>query len=163
MENRRVDWAHGVDENLASLNSGQRVNDRLIEDLELTVDKLASLLHGEDDSGFIGRLESIEDNVAQLRAVIFQDSTGHRGLLEDVKALKEAREDRRMDRGNLTKIVVAAIMSGVITHFWQDIRSFLNHKSTDPVDQMIEKAEHPKARHRRVVIREEPQEPEAEN
>ncbi len=163
MDERRDDWRHGVDENLASLNAGQRSQDTKLDRLEEKQEETDSILHGETDSGLIGRIEDLEADVARLNAVIFQDAAGKKGLHHDIQMLLEGREDRRNQWGNLTKIIVAAIMSGLITHFWQDIRAFLNRKPTDPLDQMIDRAAHPKARHRHVVIREEPADSDAEN
>lgn len=163
MDERRDDWRRGVDENLASLNTGQRVNDRLIEDLDIAVKQVADLLHGTDTGGIIGRLEAIEHTVAELRAIIIMDASGKRGLQYDVQQMREGREDRRSGWGNLTKIAVAAIMSGLIGHFWHDIAGWLDKKPTDPVDLMIENAKHPKPKHRHYVIREDQEGETTEN
>lgn len=156
MDERRDDWRGGVDENLASLNTGQRVNDRILEDLELKVSALDALIHGTESTGLIGRLEDVESHTAELRSIVIMDASGTKGLQHDVRELKEGREDRRLNMSNVTKIIVAMIASGLITHFWADIQAFVfrQETSTDAVTRMIIKANKPK--HRRYVIHEEP-------
>ena len=164
MDERRDDWRQGVDENLASLNTGQRVNDRLIEDLELKVSAIEALLHGTDTTGLIGRVEDIENIAAELRSVVIMDASGNRGLQHDVRELKEGRTDRRLNLSNITKIIVAMIASGLITHFWADIQGFFYkpESSTDVVTRMIIKASQKPKKHRRYVIHEEPIEDDPE-
>jgi hypothetical protein len=164
MDERRDAWQRGVDENLASLNTGQRVNDRLLEDLDANYSALDRLLRGDaekETDGVIGRLHQIETQVAQLYSVIFMDKAGSHGLQHDVKELKEGRKDKRLKWGYITQVIVALVMSGLIGHFWQDIAAFVNRKSVDPVERMIQRAKHPKPRHRHVV-REEPPETDTE-
>ena len=165
MDERRDAWQRGVDENLASLNTGQRVNDRLLEDLDANYSALDRLLRGDaekETDGVIGRLHQIENQVAQLYSVIFMDKAGQHGLQHDVKELKEGRKDKQLKWGHITQVLVALIMSGLIGHFWQDIRAFVTRKSVDPLEQMIQHAKHPKGRRRHVVIREEPPETDTE-
>lgn len=157
---RRDDWRHGVDENLASLNTGQRVSDRLLEDLDANYAAIDRLLRGDPEKeadGIIARLHHIETQIANLNSIIFMDQTGERGLQHDVKVLKAAREDRWQRWGNLTKIIVALAMSGLLGHFWRDIQSYLTKKDRDPIDQAIEHAKYPHPRSRRVIIRELPE------
>lgn len=156
MDERRDDWKRGVDENLASLTTGQRVNDRLLEDMELKVSALEALLHGTETTGLIGRVEDVEGIAAELRSVVIMDASGNKGLQHDVRELKEGREDRRLNLSNVTKIIVTMIASGLITHFWTDIQGFIfrQESSTDAVTRMIIKANKPK--HRRYIIHEEP-------
>jgi hypothetical protein len=157
-DERRDDWRHGVDENLASLNSGQRSQDEKLAKLDAAQDEQDSLLHGDTDSGLIGRIEDVEAEVRRLNAVVFMDALGNKGLHHDIKALLDRREDRRTGWGNITKIIVAVITSGAVGLFWQDIRTFVLKRTTDPVDQAIDRAKHPKGKHRHVIIRELPEE-----
>ena len=152
MDERRGDWEHGVDENLASLNSGQRSQDEKLEKLEDSQEEVEAVLHGETDSGLIGRIEDLEVEVSRLNAVIFQDALGKKGLHHDIQAILAGREDRRDSRGNWTKIVVAIITSGALGLFWKDIQSFLNKTNTGP--------KHTKSRVHHIVIKQQTQDPD---
>ena len=156
MDDRRGDWEHGVDENLASLNAGQRSQDNKLERIEGSIEETDALLHGETDSGLIGRIEDLEAEVARLLAVIFQDAAGKKGLQNDIQILLEGREDRRLGWQNITKIIVACIMAGLVGRFYGDVWTWLNRKSTDPLEQKIERAKRPRRKHRQVVIQEQP-------
>lgn len=166
MDERRDDWKNGVDENLASLNAGQRIWEREQKGLRKALAEVDALLRGDTEretDGFIARLHRQETEINLLRAIIFKDASGNGGLIDDVKMLKEGREDRRTGWGNITKVLVAIITSGAVGLFWQDIRAYFLKKSSDPVEQMLDHAKHPKARHRHIVIRQEPVDEQNEN
>lgn len=154
MDDRRGDWAHGVDENLAALNSGQRSQDEKLKHLEEGQEDLDNTLHGDTDSGLIGRIEDLETEVARLNAVIFQDASGKKGLHHDILMVLEGREDRRLGWGNITKIVVALIMAGLVGRFYGDLVKAVMPKPKPPVER--------KRPHRRVIIREIPPDPPEE-
>lgn len=128
MDDRRGEWAHGVDENLASLNSGQRSQDDRLRALDEAQKDADALIHGETDSGLIGRIEDLEADVIRLMAVIFQDASGTKGLHHDIQMVLEGREDRRLGWGNITKILVALIMAGLVGRFYSDIWALVDQK-----------------------------------
>jgi hypothetical protein len=124
MEERRDDWRHGVDENLASLNAGQRVWERELVTIRRLLSDIDKFMRGDPDKdtdGVIGRLHSQETEIRRINAVIFKDATGKGGLLEDVKEIKGGREDRRLGWANITKIAVALIMAGLVGRFYGDL------------------------------------------
>lgn len=152
---RREDWARSVDENLASLNSGQRVWERDLDLIRKNFMDIDTLLRGDvekERSGIISRLESIEHSLAMINSVLFVDATGTKGLLHDLRELKAGREDRRLGWANITKIIVALIMAGLVGRFYEDAWRFMTKKSEDPVAQAIERAKHPPRKHIRIKI-----------
>jgi hypothetical protein len=161
-DERRDDWHHDVDESLVSLNAAQRITDRLLEDLDENYSALDRLLRGDTEKetdGLIGRFRVLERQISELNSVIFMDRAGDKGLWHDVKELKNKREDRRLGWKNITKVIVALVMSGLLGalgHFWNDIYDYLNRKDTDPVDQAVEKAKRPRIKGRKVLFRQVP-------
>ena len=148
-ENRRDEWRHGVDENLASLNAGQRVLETSVRQLEQIVSGMDSLIRGDvekETDGLIARLHDIEGSLRELRAVLFVDSTGKKGLIHDVNELQGRRESRKATWINVTAIVVALISSGFLGHFWSAIVASWR-KQPDPISQLMRK---PKHRHYRL-------------
>lgn len=166
MDDRRGEWERGVDENLASLNAGQRVWEREQKAIRKAIADQDALLRGDtgkETDGLIARLHQQENEIRLIRAVLFKDALGTGGLVEDVKAIRDGREDRRANWGDITKIIVAIITSGTLGLFWRDIHAVLARKPTDPLSKMIENAKRPKVRHRYVDFREEPEEPDAQD
>lgn len=167
MDERRDDWHRGVDENLASLNAAQRVWDREVNLIHKQLAEIDALLRGDPDrdtDGAIARLHQLENGINLLKAVVLGDAAGGRGLLGRVQIIErgERTSDNRWKFA--TAVVVAGLsLVGLLITNWDRIEAFIQkqHKP-DPVEQMIEKAKHPKARRRHVVIREEPAEPEPE-
>lgn len=156
-EERRDDWANNVDKKIVDLTSAQRTTDDLLEDLDANYAAIDRVLRGDPEKetdGLIGRLHHLEDTVNELKRVLVVDETGEKGLLHDVKVLKESREDKWTKWKNITAVLVALLMSGFFGHFWQNIYDYLSKKDTDPIDQAIEKAKH--KRTRRIVVREVP-------
>lgn len=153
MDDRRDEWRRGVDENLASLNAGQRVWEREIGAIRKILSDIDFLLRGDpkkETDGLVARLHKQENEINLLKAIILKDAVGNKGLVGRVEQLEGGREDRRGLWKNLTSIVVAALMSGLLTHFWGDIWHWTTRKSTDPVEQMIERAKRPKSRRHHV-------------
>jgi uncharacterized protein HemX len=167
MDERGGDWHRGVDENLASLNAGQRVWEREIDHLHKALSEIDTLLRGDPDrdtDGVIARLHQLENAINLLRAIILKDAAGGRGLVSRVEAL-ETGERSSDNRWKFATAVVVAVLSfaGLLLTNWDRLEGFLNsHRKMDPLEKMIEKAKHPKARRRHVVIRQEPVDPEPE-
>lgn len=160
---RRDDWRHGVDENLASLNAGQRVWDRENDLFRKEVGELRHLLLGDaqkETDGFMARLHQTENQINLFKAILLKDATGGKGLVGRVEVLEsgERTSDNRWKFA--TAIVVAALsLSGLLATNWDRIGVFFSKKSDDPVDKMIERAKHPRGRHRHVVVSQERPEP----
>lgn len=156
MDERREDWRHGVDENLVSLNAAQRVTDNQLDELDLRYKDIDNILRGNPENkedGLIAEVHAIDIKVNNIRAELFRIKQSFSDETH------ERREDRRINWGNITKIIVAIITSGAIALFWKDIRAYVE-KYNKP---MIVKTRRRKARHLRVIIQQPapiPQDPE---
>lgn len=167
MDDRRDDWVRGVDENLASLNAGQRVWDRDLGIVRKQMADIDALLRGDpekDTDGLMARLHALENSLNLLRAVVLKDHAGGQGLIGRVEALEggEKISDRRW--GFATAVTVAIISTiGFLITQWPKISAFLY--KADPVEQAIERAKHPprKRIHIRLDARENPPQEPPEN
>ncbi len=160
-DERRDDWRQGVDENLASLNAGQRVWEREMAIVRKVLAEYDHLLRGDpekDTDGTIARLHNQENKINLIEGVLLKDKAGTK---KDVVSRLEALESGERTSDNrwkfATAVVVALLSSGLLATNWGRIESFLNKKPTDPLGRLIQNAKHPKARRRHVVIREEPE------
>lgn len=149
MDERRDDWRHGVDENLASLNTGQRVTDKLIEDLELAQEHIDRLLRGDTEKGtdgVISRLHQLEDALQEIRAIMLKKK------LAEVEIAKSKWEfsGRIIER---IIIVAVALLLG-----WEKLVPLykkLMHQKLGQPEQAIEDAAHPRPRRKsyKVIVR----------
>lgn len=158
-DERREDWHRGVDENLASLNAGQRVWEREMAVIRRLLGEFDHLLRGDpekDTDGAMARLHIQENDINLLKALVLKDAAGNKGLVGRVETL-ESGERTSDNRWKFATAVVVAVLSmaGLLITNWDRIGAFLTQKPTDKLDRMIEKAKHPKGRHPRVVYREE--------
>ncbi len=128
----------------------QRATDRQLDDLELRYDAIDRVLRGnheDKEDGLIAEVHAIDIKVNDIRAELFRIKQ----FFSDEK--HERREDRRLNWGNITKIIIAIITSGTVGIFWRDIRSYIEkHEKTD-FFEMTKSPKHPKPRHRRNVVR----------
>ncbi len=171
MDERREDWRQGVDENLASLNAGQRVWEREVGIILKQLDEADHLLRGDPDKdtdGVMARLHNLENDLALMRAIVLKDAAGGRGLVDRVAAL-ESGERTAGDRWKFATAVIVAVISfaGLIVTNLDRIESAFTRKGKpDKLTEMIERAKRPKARPRHANVRELPPEqpePDAEN
>jgi hypothetical protein len=156
---RRGDWEKGVDENLASLNAGQRVwehEQKLVRKVQADHDRIMRGDPERDTDGLIARLHNEENKVAMLEAVVLKDKAGGKGLSGRVQAL----EDRERTADTRLKVWIAligllsAILVAVVSNL-DRIERFMGKESKDPVHQAIERAKRP--RKKKYVIRVVPQ------
>jgi len=131
----------------------------LIEDCQERLKDHDIILNGErGKTGLIAEYDRHDEKLTRLYAVIFQDSTGQKGLLHDVDQLmgrKSHRERSSQFRWDFWKsILVAMIMSGMVTTLlnqWPAIKKLIPKDHPGPLEQKIEQAKHPKSR--RKIIR----------
>ncbi len=131
----------------------QRVTDRQLDDLELryhAIDRVLRGNHEDKEDGLIAEVHAIDIKVNDIRAELFRIKQS----FSDEK--HERREDRRLNWGNITKIIIAIITSGTIGIFWRDIRSYIEKHDKTDFFEMTPPPKRPKARHRRNVIRNPP-------
>lgn len=165
MDERRDDWRSSVDENLSSLNAGQRLWERELDLIRRLLAEIDNLLRGDperDTDGIVARLHSIENKINLLEGVVLRDKAGGHGLVDRVEALEA--EDRRSERRIKVWVALVGLASAIAVAALTNldrIEAFFNKRTTDPVDRAIEHAKHPRRRH--VVVREIRSEPEAED
>jgi hypothetical protein len=158
MDDRRDDWQHGVDENLASLNAGQRVWEREMEVVRKLLGEFDRILRGDldkDTDGLISRMHLQENEVNLLKAVVLKDKAGNRGLVSRVESLES--DERKSEIHLKVWMAVIGLLSASIVSTISNldrIEAFLNRGKKDPVDQMIERAKHPHRRH--IIVHEIP-------
>lgn len=161
MDERRDDWRHGVDENLASLNAGQRVWDRDIRQIRKSLSDIDALLRGdpaEDTDGVMARVHALETDIRLLRAAVLDDAAGNMGLQGRVSKL-EGGEKSSENRWKFATAVVVAILSllGLLLTNWDRLAAFLEpHGKVDPLERAIESAKHPKNRYHHYTVHVEP-------
>src|SRR5690348_9804635 len=165
MDERRDDWHRGVDENLASLNAGQRVWEREVNQIHKALAEIDALLRGDsgrDTDGAIARLHQLENELNLLKAVVLKDKAGNKGLIGRVEAL-ESGERGADNRWKFATAVVVATLSlvGLLVTNWDHLETFLNKSRKPSHAQAGQKPKHQKAKPRRVVVHEETPEPEA--
>ncbi len=161
MDERRDDWRHGVDENLASLNSGQRVWEHDQQLLGKALSDIDALLRGsteEDTDGMVARVHNLENDVALMKAILLTDKAGNKGIVSRVEDL-ESGERTSDNRWKFATAVVVAILSlaGLVATNWQRIDTFMTGSDFPSVPRPV-----PHRRHRRVVIHEIPAETDPE-
>ncbi len=121
MDERRDDWRHGVDENLASLNAGQLVWSEEVKRIRADLEDIDRLIRGdaeEDTDGVMARMHSLETTLRMLEAVVLTDKAGNPGLQGRVSVL-EGKKDVRVARWAFYSALlgmIAAIAVAIITN-----------------------------------------------
>lgn len=160
-DDRRGDWEHGVDENLASLNAGQRVWERELAVIRKLLADTDRLLRGDpekDTDGAMARLHAVENELLLLKAVLLKDAAGGRGIVGKVEDLE--RGERLSDRRLKVWIAVLGLASASVVALMSNLdrlQAFFHQKSKDPVERLIENAKHPR-RHHAARARPDPEE-----
>ena len=146
MDERRSDWRSGVDQNLVSLTTAQRVTDQQLDDLELKYVAIDKVLRGDpetDTDGFIARLHNLENSVNELKA-------------ERVKLMVADVTVKGFKWEFLTKVTVQIlILAGVLILGWDKVESLVRKiiaQKQDPLELQIEKAKHPKPRYHHYTV-----------
>lgn len=154
-DDRRDDWAHGVDENLASINAASRVLDREISRLWKAHAEDDKLLRGDKEKetdGLIARLHAQETQINLLHATLIN----HTARLGTLEGANQASENRIKLWVAIVGFLSAVVVGGLYNI--DRIQALLNRKhKPDRLEQMLENAKRPKARHRHVVAPEEPE------
>lgn len=124
-----------------------------LERLEHLVQELLDLVNGNRHRKIVG-LSSEQDRMdlelRKINAVLFQDSTGQKGLLHDIDYLmgrKSDREKNRQYRWQFWTAVIVAMITGataLITN-WDKIKKNFPKSNPGPLEARIERARHPKS------------------
>lgn len=152
-------WRERVDDRLASLTTGEQVQNDRLDDLDEEIEAIKGILdgdpHDKDDSGVVGDLKSLTTRVNSIWALMGKDSLGDGGIIATVKDLKARADQERINQEYRWKFwlalvgLISAVVVALVTNL-DKIQAFLNKKSNDPIDQMIDKAKNPKGRHIRI-------------
>ncbi len=157
MNDRRDDWARGVDENLASLNAGQRIWEREVNALHKAIAEQDNLLRGDtekDTDGLIARLHKAENEVLLLKAILLKDAAGGRGLVAEVESLKYKEKSLvyRWQFWIALLGLIGTIATAIIMNI-DKIEKFIQRQTQlTPLQVKIERAKHPKPRNRHYTI-----------
>lgn len=152
--NRRGDWNQRVDETLLTLTTSQRVNDQIIEDLEIKLADISRQLFGdesEDIHGLVERLHEMDRVVAALKAIVLPDQTGKGGFAWRLDALEDRRQERieaRSYRWKFYGIVVFALILLVreVVHDLPQFEVWWNRPTQDTLQKKIDKAKRPRGK-----------------
>lgn len=154
-------WRKQVDHEQMTLMTGHQVLRDLVEDLRARIRELDIVLRGErGKSGLVAEYDRHDEKLTKLYAVIFQDSTGQKGIIHEVDVLmgrKAYKDQARPYKWEFWKAIIVAMITsggvvGLMTH-WSQIKAWLPKERPDKVEQMIENARNPKPRHRHIVIK----------
>ena len=156
-KDRRDDWRHGVDENLASLNAGQRVWEHDLKAIRRDIAAIDRLLRGDTDKetdGLISRLHHQEVEINRLRAVLDPDKAGNKGVVGRLENL-ENEEKQTIERWKFWVAFVGllgAILVALITNL-DKIEGFLKSQKIDILEAKINNAKNPRPIHRHYTVK----------
>lgn len=106
-----------IDERLVDLTTAQKVTNDHLDSIDETLDILDRTIRGDyekDHDGLVARFKELEHAVSQLNAVIFQDSTGQKGLVATVDALVSGKMEKVERRQHKVSIIIAIITSSAL-------------------------------------------------
>jgi flagellar hook-associated protein FlgK len=108
MENDRTN------ERIVALTTAQKVTNDHLDQIDETLDALDKVIRGDYENsrdGLMARLHDLEQEIRKLNAVVFQDSTGKKGLVATVDVLVSGRMDSLERRKSNVSIIIAIITS----------------------------------------------------
>lgn len=156
-------WRGRTDERLASLTSGETVQNDRLDGMEEQLRDLDLVLRGnpeKDTGGIVEHLHEVQTGLNALRALMAPDALGGGGILNRLKALekKEAREERQSEYHWKFWIAIVGFVSAttiaVITNL-DRIEALLRRQTKPPAQQTVNRAKRRKQQRPPVVIREE--------
>lgn len=168
MDEHRDDWHNSVDARLVNLTSAQKSADVDLERIHRELAKLDRILRGDpsrDIQGIVEGLNRLGSEINKFNRIFDKDYLGHGGLVSFITFVyereRERWESKRESRGykwGFWGMILAAVIGAValILTNKDQIEKWWKHPHLAPLETKIERAKHPKARHRHVVIREAP-------
>lgn len=161
-------WRERTEERIVGLTSSESVQNDRLDEIDEELIKVHEILDGKsddrDDNGIKGDLKDLSRSYNELRALMAPDHLGHGGIINRLKALERnaGLEEKKIDNRWKLIIAVAVGVLGLLSSLimsWDKVSTFLNKKSSDPLEQMIERAKNPRGRHlRKTVIKVVPEE-----
>lgn len=106
-----------IDERLVDLTTAQKVTNDHLDTIDETLDALDRTIRGDyekDHDGLVARFKELEHSVSQLNAVVFQDSTGKKGLIATVDGLVSGKMEKVERRQHKVSIIIAIITSSAL-------------------------------------------------
>lgn len=158
------EWRSRVDDRLASLTSGETVQNDRLDEVDEEIEAIRVLLEGNPkdrgDNGVKGDVYDLSKIINELRAIMMPDNFGHGGVASRLRTLekKAGIEQTRVEYHwkFLTAVAVAVITTfGLLVKEWPDLKKMWAKESANPLDAMIEKAKHPKPRHHHYTVKTE--------
>lgn len=154
-------WRERTDERLASLTSGETVQNDRLDAMEEQMRELDRVLRGDpekDSGGIVEHLHEVQTGLNALRALMAPDALGGGGVLNRLKMLekKEAREFRASEYHWKFWIAIVGFISAVTVAVVTNvdrIEAFWRHQTRPPIE-----TKRPKVRRRRVVVHREAEE-----
>ncbi len=160
-------WRESVEARLVNLVSAQKSTDDQLDEQDLEIVGLKETVNGDPkdrDGGLIGQVNTLETSLNSIQRVLQPDAAGNAGLVAQFREVKqkvlgkEKEQEYRWNFLNSATVAIASILvalisiAGLLITNWDKVSEFLNRKGkTDPVEQMIENARHPKPRRRHIV------------
>lgn len=135
-DDRRGDWAKGIEESVVMLTSAQRSTDVELSDLDVLLQKHEETLHGDSaTSGLIGRIEALEHISSQLNACVFSSPGNKNGLDKRVDALEDGSQTSSFKWNFATAVTVALIgvvgtaigLLGLLIMNWDKVDAMVYH------------------------------------
>lgn len=159
-------WRERTDERMVGFTSSETVQNDRLDEIDDELATIREIFDGKqedrDDNGLKGDVRELTRSYNELRALMAPDHLGHGGIINRLKAVEEKVGIRARQTDNFwkfwTAIGVALIsLIGLLLTNWDKVQRYINAKSNDPLDQIIEKAKHPKGRRvHRTVVRTDP-------
>lgn len=160
-------WREGIDKAIVLLMSAQKASDEHDNKVQERIEAIEDLLKGDplkrDDAGVLGDVKDLGVGLNALRAIMAPDAMGNGGIKNRISACEEALGLRVETSQNRWKVLLAVIgatatITTAVVANLDRIEAFWRHQAhtSDPVERLIQKAKHPKSKHRRIVVHQEP-------
>lgn len=156
-DTRREDdreWQRIVDHQLVTAMTAIQVIQDQIKEVKDHLRDMEITLHGQrKNTGLVSEYERHDDLLTHLNSVVFQDSTGKKGLVNDVQSLLSGEHRAEYRLKFWAPILVAAIsLVGLLATNWERITNYVRQPDPDILAQKIEEAKHPRPIHRHYTI-----------
>lgn len=147
------EWVRQVDHQLVTAITAIQVMQDQVKELKDQARDQEITLHGErKHTGLVSEYERHDGLLTHLNSVIFMDSTGKKGLVHEVEALK--RGDSRMEYHWKFLTAVAVALLYIITHVvmnWDKIALNFRDATYTPSEELKKEIASDKKKHRKKV------------
>lgn len=111
-------WRERTDERLASLTSGETVQNDRIDEIEDRTENIDRILRGDPDkdtSGLIEQIHELQTRMNRIYAIMAPDAIGGGGILNRLSALekREAKEGQQTEYRSKRWIAILGLISAI--------------------------------------------------